>query len=101
MVNRVGISFALVLSRDYLFLPCFAPKPARLPTTTHLRRARAKSLILVYLGGGLSHHASFDPKPEATDDVRSKYGPIDTVVPGLRVSDKLPLMAKVMNKIAL
>jgi hypothetical protein len=63
--------------------------------------ARAKSVLLVYLGGGLSHHDSFDPKPEAPDDVRGKYGQIDTVVPGLRVSDKIPLMAKVMNKIAL
>ena len=26
---------------------------------------RAKSVILVYLGGGLSHHDSFDMKPEA------------------------------------
>ena len=25
---------------------------------------RAKSVILVYLGGGLSHHDSFDLKPE-------------------------------------
>ena len=49
----------------------------------------------------LSHHDSFDPKPEAPDDIRGKYGQIDTVVPGLRVSDKLPLMAKVMDKIAL
>src|SRR6187431_27186 len=54
--------------------------------------ARAKSVILVYLGGGLSHHDSFDPKPEAPEDVRGKYGQIDTVVPGLRVTEKLPLM---------
>jgi hypothetical protein len=65
------------------------------------KHARAKSVILVYLGGGLSHHDSFDPKPEAPDDIRGKYGQIDTVVPGLRVSDKLPLMAKAMDKVAL
>jgi hypothetical protein len=65
------------------------------------KHARAKSVILVYLGGGLSHHDSFDPKPEAPDDIRGKYGQIDTAVPGLRVSDKLPLMAKVMDKLAL
>lgn len=63
--------------------------------------ARARSVVLVYLGGGLSHHDSFDPKPDAPDDVRGKYGVTDTVVPGLRISDKLPLMAKVMNKLAL
>jgi hypothetical protein len=63
--------------------------------------SRAKSVILVYLGGGLSHHDSFDPKPEAPEDIRGKYSTIPTNVAGLRIGEKLPLMAKVMNKIAL
>ena len=29
------------------------------------RKSRAKSVVLVYLGGGLSHHDTFDLKPEA------------------------------------
>ena len=64
-------------------------------------KGRAKSVLLVYLGGGLSHHDSFDPKPDAPDDIRGKYASIPTVVPGLRVGEKLPQMAKVMDKIAL
>lgn len=63
--------------------------------------ARAKSVILVYLGGGLSHHDSFDLKPDAPDDIRGKYKAIDTVVPGLKIGEKLPLMAQVMDKVAL
>jgi hypothetical protein len=63
--------------------------------------ARAKSVILVFLGGGISHHDTFDLKPEATAEIRGKYSPISSVVPGLMISEKLPQMAKVMNKITL
>ena len=62
--------------------------------------ARAKSVILVYLGGGLSHHDSFDPKPDAPAEIRGKYKVISTVVPGLQIGEKLPLMARVMDKVA-
>src|SRR6516225_1498924 len=53
------------------------------------RTARAKSVLLVYLGGGLSHHDSFDPKPEAPAEVRGNYKPIDSVLPGLKVGELL------------
>jgi hypothetical protein len=65
------------------------------------RKARAKSVLLVYLGGGLSHHDSFDPKPDAPPEIRGKYTTLDTCVPGLRVSEMLPRMAKVMNRLTL
>jgi hypothetical protein len=61
-------------------------------------KARAKSILLVYLGGGLSHHDSFDLKPEAGEDVRGKYKPIDTNVPGVRIGELLPKMAQQMDK---
>jgi hypothetical protein len=63
--------------------------------------ARARSVVLVFLGGGLSHHDSFDLKPDAPEDIRGKYRPIPTVVPGLQVGEKLPLLAQVMDKVAL
>src|SRR5215203_2288435 len=63
------------------------------------RKSRAKSVLLVYLGGGLSHHDSFDPKPDAPAEVRGKYSTINTSVPGLRVTEMVPRMAKVMHKV--
>lgn len=62
---------------------------------------RAKAVILVYLGGGLSHHDSFDMKPEASAEVRGKYLPIDTVTPGLQICEQLPLMAQCMHTVCL
>src|ERR1700675_3715533 len=62
---------------------------------------RAKSIILVYLGGGLSHHDSFDLKPDAPQEIRGKYKPINTNVPGLRIGELLPQLAKVMDKVSL
>ncbi|MFM7114495.1 MAG: DUF1501 domain-containing protein, partial [Planctomycetota bacterium] len=65
------------------------------------RGPRAKSVILVFLGGGLSHHDSFDLKSEAPEEIRGKYKPISSVIPGLQVGEKLPRMASLMDKITL
>ncbi len=64
-------------------------------------QARARSVILVYLGGGLSHHDSFDLKPDAPAEIRGNYRPIDTNVPGVRIGELLPRMARQMDKVAL
>lgn len=63
--------------------------------------ARAKSVILVYLGGGLSHHDSFDLKPDAPEEIRGKYKPIASNVSGLQVGELLPCMARTMDKVCL
>lgn len=64
-------------------------------------KARAKNVILVFLGGGLSHHDSFDLKPGAAEEIRGKYKPIDTTVPGLQIGELLPNMARCMDKVCL
>ena len=63
--------------------------------------AKAKSVILVYLGGGMTHHDTFDPKPDAAEEIRGKYKTVATNVTGLSIGEKLPLMAKQMDKISL
>jgi hypothetical protein len=84
-----------------LALPALLRAESRAAAAGTRGAAAARSVILVYLGGGLSHHDSFDLKPDAPDDVRGKYTSIDTVVPGLKIGEKLPLMARVMDRIAL
>jgi len=65
------------------------------------RQARAKSVLLVYLGGGLSHHDSFDLKPEAPEEIRGIYHPIASNVPGTHIGNLLPRMSRQMDKVAL
>lgn len=65
------------------------------------RKTRAKSVLLVYLGGGLSHHDSFDPKPDAPPEVRGIYKTASTTVPGLTVTEMVPRLAKIMHKLSL
>src|SRR5947209_2776679 len=92
---RLGAVGALGLSLPGLF------RAEALGATRQQGKARAKSVLLVYLGGGLSHHDSFDLKPDAPAEIRGKYNPIDTDVPGLRIGEKLPHLARCMKHVHL
>jgi len=63
--------------------------------------ARAKNVLLIYLGGGLTHHDTFDPKPDAPQEIRGKYGVIPTGIAGLKFSEKMPELAKCTDIFAL
>lgn len=60
--------------------------------------AKAKSAIVIHLGGGPTHLDSFDPKPEGGTEIRGEFQAIDTNVPGIRISEHLPLLAKCADK---
>ncbi|MCH2591073.1 MAG: DUF1501 domain-containing protein [Planctomycetales bacterium] len=52
-----------------------------------------RSVLLIYLPGGLSHIDSFDPKPLASDKTRGDFDVIQTRIPDLRICEHLPLLA--------
>ena len=61
--------------------------------------AKAKSVIQLFMVGGPSHLDTFDPKPEAGNDYCGPLkNPIATNVPGIRISELLPLTAKQADK---
>ncbi|MFK7821670.1 MAG: DUF1501 domain-containing protein [Planctomycetaceae bacterium] len=62
---------------------------------------KAKSAIFVNLNGGPSHMDTFDLKPEAPDEYRGEFKPIDTNVPGIQISEHLPKIAQCADKFAL
>lgn len=59
------------------------------------------SVILLNMMGGVTHHESFDPKPDAPGDVRGSLKPIATSLPGVQFSEACPNLARIAHKLAL
>src|SRR4051812_7994794 len=65
------------------------------------RPRSAGSVIYIFLSGGLAQQDSFDPKPDAPQDIRGEFQSIATQTPGVRICEHLPLLAKRSNNWAL
>src|SRR5438128_12624098 len=64
-------------------------------------KPRAKSVIFLYQFGGPSHIDMFDMKPEAPEGIRGAHKPVSTKANGIAISEHLPRLAKVMDKVTL
>ena len=66
-----------------------------------LRQAEgpAKSVIQIYLPGGLAHQESWDPKPEAPIEYRGPLGIVKTKLAGVAFSENLAKTAQIADKI--
>ncbi len=95
-----------VSRRSFLKLGGLAMGGLSLPTLLRaeqqngIRRSH-KSVIMVYLSGGMAHQDTFDLKPDAPDEIRGEFKPIKSNVPGLDVGELLPRMATTMDRVAL
>jgi uncharacterized protein (DUF1501 family) len=96
--------------RDFLHAGALVPLGLTLPAfLASTRRAHAATLardqdincILLFLVGAPSQLDTWDPKPDAPAEVRSPFKPIDTVVPGVRITEVFPQTAKVADKFSL
>ena len=61
----------------------------------------AKSVIFIYLPGGMAHQETFDPKPFAPLEYRGPMSSIETVVPGTRLNEMMSKTAKVTDKMTI
>lgn len=61
---------------------------------------QADSAILIYLQGGPSHLDTFDMKPDAPEEFRGEFNPIQTNVAGIEISEHLPKLARCADKFA-
>jgi uncharacterized protein (DUF1501 family) len=63
-------------------------------------RSPHKSVILIYLVGGPPHQDMFDLKPNAPKEIAGPWKPTATNVNGIQISEGLPQLAKIMDKLA-
>ena len=61
--------------------------------------AKAKSVIHIFLPGGIAHQETFDPTPYAPIEYRGEMGSIATKIPGEVFSETLPQTAQIADKI--
>ena len=85
MIQAGTIGLLGLSSADVLALRAGATTP---PTR------RFKSVIYIFLSGGLAQHESFDLKPDAPDNIRGEFQPIATRSTGVQISEHLPMLAE-------
>ena len=65
------------------------------------KEGTAKSVIFIFMPGGMAHQESFDPKPFAPVEYRGPMNSIDTSVEGVRINEIWQQTAKITDKITI
>jgi hypothetical protein len=73
----------------------------RLEAQGAVRQKAHKAVIMVHLPGGPSHIDMYDMKPDAPEDYRGEFKPIQTRVPGMNICQLMPLQAQIADQLAI
>jgi hypothetical protein len=98
---RLSLAGSRPSRRDWLRIGVPAAVGALLPGFSSARpasAARAKSVIVVFTSGGQSQLETWDPKPSAPVEVRGAFGSRQTAIPGVRICEHLPRLARLANR---
>jgi len=63
-------------------------------------RGSRKAVINIHLDGGPPQMDMIDPKPEAPAELRGPFRPIETTLPGVRITELMPRTAKLAERFA-
>lgn len=63
------------------------------------RPTDVKSVIYLWLGGGVTHIDSFDPKPDAPEEIRGTLDTIQTSLSGVQFAEPLPELARLAHEL--
>ena len=79
-----------------------AVKDAAAKVKAKAKKVQAKSVIQIFLWGGMSHNDTWDPKPGTGYDYLGEFDKfIPTNVPGIQISTLFPQLAKQADKYSL
>src|SRR5262245_49094976 len=84
----LGLGLADLLRARALAGPVSAQRPLR-------------GVILAFCPGGPSHVDTLDPKPEAPSEIRGSFGTLATALPGIRVCEHVPKLARRLDRLTL
>jgi len=92
LYGTAGLMLAERLAPGAMAAVTASAKPA-------VKAAKAKSVIQIFLWGGMSHNDTWDPKPEAGYEYMGEFAKaIPTNVDGIQVGELFPLLAKQADK---
>ena len=96
---RAGALAMTGLAMPELFLG--RARAARAPANSADGFGRARSCLLIFMWGGPSQLDTWDPKPDAPREIRGEFASIATKVPGTRISEHFPRLAKQTDRLAI
>ncbi len=92
-VGFLGLSLEGLLRNEARAVDSIGGRPSK--------EGKAKSLIHIFLPGGMAHQDSFDPKPLAPVDYRGEVGWINSKVEGVQLGEHFKQTAQVVDKITI
>src|SRR5947208_2212788 len=63
--------------------------------------ARAKNVIFIWQQGGPPHQDMWDMKPDAPQEMRGEFKPIQTTLPGYTVCELMPMLSQQVQKLCI
>jgi hypothetical protein len=94
LIGGLGLSLG-----DFLKARAFGSEVAMPGATLNLPEGKAKSVIHIFLPGGISSHEWLDPKPEAPIEYRGPFGTIKTNLDGEVFSETMKETSQVADNI--
>ena len=101
-LSRRGFLQVGMLAGTTLTLPRLLEMEARADLKSYAHfEGKAKSIIHIYLPGGMAHQESFDPKPYAPIEYRGEMKQVQTNIDGVLFGETLAKTAQVANRMTI